>query len=243
MSLLKGKKILIVDDESAIRELLVEVLEDQGALCAQASGGHEGYQIFKERHFDIVLSDVNMPRGNGIYLLNQVKETTFRSTRFFIISGNASLVYSEVVQKGVDGVIEKPFKINKLINKLESSLCEVNIPTRKYTRIMATLNIKLNWEELDVPLYLKTQNLSLGGLFVQTDHEQMPNLNSKILFEIIESQEIDASILMGEMKVRWTTSHNSQAPLTGFGAEFDNLNKDQLSVLQNINDFYLRKSS
>ncbi len=243
MSLLKGKKILVVDDEAGIRELLIEVLEDQGAICTQASGGQEGFQIYIENHFDIVLSDINMPGGNGIYLLDQVKGSARRSTRFFIISGNANIVYSEIVQKGVDGVIEKPFNLNKLINKLEASLCEVNIPARKYTRIMAELNIKLNWQELNKPLILKTQNFSLGGLFVQSVQEQMPSLNSKILFEIIESREFGSLNLMGELRVKWTSPQTSQSGLIGFGAEFDNLSEEQLKLLQNINDFHLRKSN
>ena len=69
-----GERILIVDDEDAIRSLFVEALEELGYRCDVASNGLEALEKFyRVKDFDVVLLDIQMPKLNGIETLKKLK--------------------------------------------------------------------------------------------------------------------------------------------------------------------------
>lgn len=67
------RDILVVDDDALVNEFFAAVLKKAGYQVATASSGEQGMELMREREFDLVLSDVKMPRMNGIELLTQVK--------------------------------------------------------------------------------------------------------------------------------------------------------------------------
>lgn len=82
--------ILIVDDEEQLVRLLKTYIQRFGYNVVTASDGEEGLHLFKQRHFDLVLMDLHMPKLNGDQLLKAVKELN-PSTEVIIITGNASV--------------------------------------------------------------------------------------------------------------------------------------------------------
>jgi two-component system cell cycle sensor histidine kinase/response regulator CckA len=60
--------VLIVDDDSAIRSVLIRSLERRGCTVASAANGLEGLNAIRRGSFDVVISDVNMPRRGGLWL-------------------------------------------------------------------------------------------------------------------------------------------------------------------------------
>ncbi len=69
------EKILLIDDEPEIRDLLAELLKDEGYTIYQAEDGVNGLEIFKNEDMDLVITDVRMPRKNGIELLREIRES------------------------------------------------------------------------------------------------------------------------------------------------------------------------
>lgn len=69
---LEGSRILIVDDEEPIREVLSSLLESAGYQCKQAANGNEALKQVESKTFDLMLSDILMPEMNGLELLEQV---------------------------------------------------------------------------------------------------------------------------------------------------------------------------
>ncbi|MDQ1335346.1 MAG: two-component system, response regulator, stage 0 sporulation protein [Thermodesulfobacteriota bacterium] len=84
-----AKKVLVVDDEKGIRFLLSEVLHNQGFEVSLARDGQESLDKLENDRFDLVVTDINMPRLDGVAMLKRMKRTG-RSEKIIIMSGDPS---------------------------------------------------------------------------------------------------------------------------------------------------------
>lgn len=119
-----SKKVLIVDDEDNIRELLWITLEDEGYELHQAVDGIEGIQKAKEVKPDIVLLDVMMPGKMGYEVCEEIrKDPEIKNTIVFFLSSRTS-PSSEVAAKqaGGDLWLYKPFEPSELREKVKEAL-------------------------------------------------------------------------------------------------------------------------
>lgn len=119
------KKILVVDDYTMTREMIVEALQQSGyRSIKQANNGEEALKILKDGDFDLVISDVMMPRMNGMDLLQSVKELN-PTTAIIMMTGQPATDMTVAAMKGgaVD-FIKKPFNINDLLYKVQIYLRE-----------------------------------------------------------------------------------------------------------------------
>ena len=115
---LNNKKILVVDDEEPIRELLEDILHDMGCVVTLADNGQQALDIFAlTNDFDIVLSDMTMPFIDGAKLAKLIKDIK-SDTPVILMSGNPSDFQSQIDQDLINGVVSKPFAINELTQSL-----------------------------------------------------------------------------------------------------------------------------
>lgn len=100
-------KILVVDDNAMLRDLMAEILE--GNVVVTATNGSEGLQKFRdEGPFDAVVTDLEMPGGNGPDMIQAIRTLT-PTQPFLLVSGNPQLL--EKVQRELRvQVMAKPFK-------------------------------------------------------------------------------------------------------------------------------------
>ncbi|MBN1881875.1 MAG: response regulator [Deltaproteobacteria bacterium] len=106
-------KILIVDDEKDIVDILVTALEDVGMKNLDtAFDGQEAVVAVNKKHYDVVLTDIVMPELNGIDLMRHVKALS-EDTQVIILTGNADKKSAiSAVKLGAYDFIEKPFDLN-----------------------------------------------------------------------------------------------------------------------------------
>ena len=112
----KSKSILVVDDEAGIRFLLSEFLSSKGFRVSMAKDGQESLDQLERDHFDLVITDLNMPRLDGISMLKKM-EAAGRKEKVIIMSGNLSdhrLNNADI--SGVVPQLEKPFMMNNFLN-------------------------------------------------------------------------------------------------------------------------------
>ena len=116
------KKILVVDDEAGIRNLLFDVLSDQGFNVALAKNGQESLEQMENCRFDLIITDISMPRVNGIELLRRMKEAG-RKERIIIMTGKP--LSERVLDGDIPPVItqlRKPFHITNFLDVVSSAL-------------------------------------------------------------------------------------------------------------------------
>jgi len=112
--MLNKSKILIIDDEEAIRDSCRQVLEREGYTVKTAKEGNEGQQIFKEEFFHLVFLDLKLPDLDGLQLLSLFKEEN-PATPVIIITGYASIDSAvEAMKLGAFHYLAKPFSPEEL---------------------------------------------------------------------------------------------------------------------------------
>ena len=120
MASLANKSILIVDDEEVMREFLSDVLED--FAVEKASDGDEAIVRMKEREYDLVITDMKMPRVSGEEVVKFAREN-YPNISIIVISGYSSLAsVGNALGYGVCAFLSKPFTIKQLRTEVEKSL-------------------------------------------------------------------------------------------------------------------------
>jgi CheY-like chemotaxis protein len=116
------RKILVVDDSKAIRDLLSNVLPFMGFHAAVASNGNEGLHLFLSNSFDLVLTDVQMPGMDGWTLALHVKDKS-PDTPVVLVTGEEKKGIMEKLKGScVDSVLFKPFRLEDIQEMIQKML-------------------------------------------------------------------------------------------------------------------------
>lgn len=117
-----SNRILIVDDEEAIREVVSSILEAQGYQCSTASNGREALDVLKEKSFDLVLSDMVMPEMDGMQLLRKLREKDPDLPVVMVTAMHDLSTAIDAIRHGAYDYILKPFEKNQLFLSISRAL-------------------------------------------------------------------------------------------------------------------------
>ncbi len=123
-------RILIVDDESAIRRALRPPLVELGFQVMEASRGEEALQTLRGGVFDCVLLDVNMPGIGGIETLRRIRAFAPRLPVLILTVRDQEEDKVEALELGADDYVTKPFSTRELIARIRSAVRRVRAPAR-----------------------------------------------------------------------------------------------------------------
>lgn len=120
-------KILIIDDERAIRKTLSEILSYEGFKVEEAADGEEGWKLFCDKNFDVVLCDIKMPKLDGMDFLVKVSEKN-PDVPVIMISGHGTIETAvDAVKKGAFDYVSKPPDLNRLLITIRNALDKTNL--------------------------------------------------------------------------------------------------------------------
>ncbi|MCZ6779859.1 MAG: response regulator [Acidobacteria bacterium] len=121
-------RLLIIDDDRTVRDMLVSVLSDAGYSVREAEDGERAIKLFRAAPYDIVLTDLKLPGVSGIEVLKAVKELS-PSTEVIVITGHASLDTTLLaLRHGAYDLLTKPFdEIQVLPSVVERALEKRNL--------------------------------------------------------------------------------------------------------------------
>ena len=131
-----GCRILVVDDEPLVRKSLYESLRGDGFTASMASNGEEAYEKIESSYFDIVITDMKMPKMNGIELLKKLRKD-FPSVSVVLITGYGNVETAvEAMKMGAFDYVTKPIndaEVRIIIDKIleHNKLIQENINLRK----------------------------------------------------------------------------------------------------------------
>jgi len=115
------KSVLVVDDEEIIRDFLFEVLNDDFEVST-ASDGDEAINMIKESNFDLVITDLKMPRVSGDEVVKFARQTD-PDAKVIVITGYSSLYsVSKSANHGASAFLSKPFSIKELMQTVSDCL-------------------------------------------------------------------------------------------------------------------------
>ena len=123
-------RILLVDDESAIRRALRPPLIELGFQVADVSRGEEALQTLRSGAFDVVLLDVNMPGIGGLETLRRMRALAPRLPIIMLTVRDAEEEKVEALELGADDYVTKPFSTRELIARIRTAVRRVQAPAR-----------------------------------------------------------------------------------------------------------------
>lgn len=116
------QKILIIDDERAIRNVLKDILQTEGYNTDEAQDGAEGIQKFLANNYDLVICDIKMPKLDGIEFLQKAQDAK-PEVPIIIISGHGNIETAvDAVKKGAFDFVSKPPDLNRLLITIRNAL-------------------------------------------------------------------------------------------------------------------------
>lgn len=109
------QKVLVVDDDCTLRELLATYLERVGFEVRTAPDGRAGLNAFGECRFDLILTDYRMPAMNGLEMAASIRRSD-TVTPIILITGDSSILDPNVVaQAGITRMLSKPLDVHELL--------------------------------------------------------------------------------------------------------------------------------
>jgi CheY-like chemotaxis protein len=118
----KNISILVVEDDDAVRELICEILNEDGHHVEAACNGRKGLELFTSRNFDMVFTDLIMPEMSGWQLAEEIKIISSTTPIALITAWTLNMEIAELQSKGIDFIVFKPFRDEQLQKLVQDSM-------------------------------------------------------------------------------------------------------------------------
>ncbi len=118
---LAHKRILVVDDEEQILETVTEMLQIAGYECDGASDGLEALQKISKQTYQLIISDINMPRMSGVRLFEKLQAISYKGAFVFLTGYSVPNEINYFINE-IDGLLNKPVDMHKLIEIVQKIL-------------------------------------------------------------------------------------------------------------------------
>ncbi|RLA76682.1 MAG: histidine kinase, partial [Epsilonproteobacteria bacterium] len=112
-------KLLYVEDNEHARESMMSVLEEFFKDITVACDGEEGLESFKKNKIDLIITDINMPRLNGLEMIKEIRKIDINIQILVLSAYNESSFFLDSIKLGVDGYLLKPIAINQFMDILQ----------------------------------------------------------------------------------------------------------------------------
>ena len=202
--------ILVVDDEELLRNALVFQFKREGFNVLAAENGKAAFEIIKNNKVDAVVSDIQMPGGNGIELLKDVKNYDVEIPVLVFITAFADITEAEAYDLGANAIFSKPFDRKQLVKCIKEAVDHKG-RTWKTSLENQAEHTSFNGQ------YPVT--IGRGGAFVEMGN---PTFKNGEILKISLSTEVGGHPLeiKGSALVRWVRNNSTEEGPAGVGLEF-----------------------
>lgn len=218
-------RVLVVEDERNIREALVELVSKFFDNVECAKNGEEGLELYKVNTFDIVITDINMPKMNGLEMISEIKKINI-DENIIVISAYSDIDFLLTsITLGIDGYIIKPINHTDIINLLykicirihkcnlynESQKFQIQLleHLNQYNNIINKVAIVSKTDKIGIITYVNDFFCEVSGYSRKeligkrhniTRHEDMSKSVFTQLWEVIQSGEVWEGTLKNKAK-------------------------------------------
>lgn len=150
---MENNKVLILDDENAIRQFMKINLEYQGYKTCEAASGEEALKVFEEENPAVAILDVMLPGINGFEVCQKIREKSPKTGIIMVSAKSQDIDKILGLERGADDYIIKPFNPQELILRVRSLMRRVNLTNDK---IEEEKTNSINDGPFTLDLYAKT---------------------------------------------------------------------------------------
>jgi len=185
----ESQKILIVDDEPSVRQLLVDILSQEGFQCITAEHGNDALEQLKHQSVPVIISDIRMPGLDGIGLLKAVKKRMPFTEVIMATAVSETVKAIEAMKIGAYDYLLKPFDVTMVVPSVRRAL------DKRHLR----LENKEYHDKLEVKVREKTaelveKNAQLHHLFLNTVQSLVHTLEAKDTYTEDHSRRVASMV-------------------------------------------------
>jgi DNA-binding response OmpR family regulator len=230
IAVIKGKAILLVEDEPDLREILAEEFSSISATIYQAANIKDAFAIAETTALDVIISDIRMPGGTGVELMQNIKTAALaKQPLFCLISGYSDIPDEVSYDLGVEVCFAKPFNLGALVLAISRSLCEIDqrwLPTK--SPHVGAQELSINAPNITVARDSHIVNFGRGGLFVAIKGN-FPTVGRTIRLRIKLGPALPLDIIG---VCRWVRSADTIDLCAGIGIEFVEICQETRKLLK-----------
>ena len=115
-------KILIVDDEAKIRELIIKYAKHEGFETAEAADGMEAVELCEKNNYDLVVMDIMMPHLDGFSAVKEIKKVDPGAKVVMCSAMGQQAMVIEAIQAGARDFIVKPFQADRVLEAIRKAV-------------------------------------------------------------------------------------------------------------------------
>lgn len=222
--------ILLVDDEPDILEIFAIELEYAGYNIEPACNGAEAIEKFKAGGISAILSDIRMAGGDGIELLDRVREISPINPPMLFMTGFADINQQEALDKGAAGFFHKPIDGTTLVEGLKHALKpKAEVWRNKPKGADKALELAVSYKSFQEAITEKSFSLGNGGLFVGIEHCEA-RVGKLVAFDVSFAC---GTAIKGIGKVKWQRKTHEEGLKQGIGVEIEYLDDASLTFVCN----------
>jgi DNA-binding NtrC family response regulator len=116
MTIEQNRRVLVVDDDRQVRQILVAALRLKSLTIDEAADGREAIDLLRQHTYSVVLLDILMPNVNGFGVLAAIDEEAMNAPVVLVVSGAERALLKELGSKQIHGIVRKPFDPQEVAN-------------------------------------------------------------------------------------------------------------------------------
>lgn len=118
----KNYTLLVVDDDEDLRDLMYATFLRDGFKVFAAENSEQAFQIVKNNKIDLIVSDMRMPGGDGLSLIDKIRGEDIEMPSLIFVTGYTDVSVEECLARGALSVLPKPFNHKELLRSVKTSL-------------------------------------------------------------------------------------------------------------------------
>lgn len=214
-----GATVLVVDDEDDLRFALGMGLKKEGYRLLFAGGVGQAREVLARESVDVVISDLRMPDGSGVELLDELRARDFRRPVVILMTGFMDITAEEAFQRGADASFSKPFDPEAMRTAIRSLLLPAELRwSRRPEPSEAAVELAFDLSELSEADAKGLLRLGRGGMFAAA-RLQSVGVGTPVKFRI-RFGEGPLRLIEGWGVVRWNWPDQGNGRAAGCGIEF-----------------------
>ncbi|MBC7530851.1 MAG: response regulator [Oligoflexus sp.] len=219
-------KALVVEDQQLFREAVADELTFYGFNASTAEDGEEGLMAASVADYDVILSDMRMPKRDGRWFLGELRKTQKCAPPFIFMTGFTDLTPQDAFEMGADGFLGKPVDSDRL-RAVVSKVCKP-IETRWEQKpdSPAKQIFVRNFDSIESEFTKTRISLGRGGMFLAAD--ETPLRTGDLVEFKIHFKEGPFRSLEGIGTIVWKRDSCLEPYLSGYGIDFEFLTEESL---------------